>query len=255
LPFEVTGVTKYGQNLTDCSIPSETTETSLQALNELDIQHVRENWRCNGLSKEFRLMVCVALSVGLRSVEITDIKPKHFSIPRGFKGKTLTGIWIGPAHDCRTKYDTDRQVSMPIWLMKAMSEYHQSDRYKKRHQLYFMNTGDMNPPAFINKDGKAFSTASLSTLWGKLRAAIQENSNPHFKHKEHDCRATFGAHKLESLIKAGLSIHQAGVELRKEMGHKNKATTDLYLKHYEGTPEKNIVPEITTNLLTDEALS
>jgi integrase len=254
LPFVVTGVTKYGQNLTDCSIKSQTRETTLQPLNDLDVQHVRENWHCNGLSSEFRLMVCVALSVGLRSVEITDIKPKHFSIPKGFRGKTLTGIWIGPAHDCKTKYDTDRQVSMPIWLMEGMNKYHQSDRYKKRHQLYFMNTGDMNPPAFINKDGDAFTTQSLNTLWSKLRAAIQENSNPHFKHKEHDCRATFGANKIESLIKSGLSILEAGVMLKNEMGHKNKATTDLYLTHYEGNPEKNLIPEITTNLLEDEAL-
>jgi integrase len=254
LPFVVTGVTKYGQNLTDCSIKSQTRETALQPLNDLDVQHVRENWHCNGLSSEFRLMVCVALSVGLRSVEITDIKPKHFSIPKGFRGKTLTGIWIGPAHDCKTKYDTDRQVSMPIWLMEGMHKYHQSDRYKKRHQLYFMNTGDMNPPAFINKDGDAFTTQSLNTLWSKLRAAIQENSNPHFKHKEHDCRATFGANKIESLIKSGLSILEAGVMLKNEMGHKNKATTDLYLTHYEGNPEKNLIPEITTNLLEDEAL-
>jgi integrase len=117
-----------------------------------------------------------------------------------------------------------------------------------------MNTGDMNPPAFINKDGDAFTTQSLNTLWSKLRAAIQENSNPHFKHKEHDCRATFGANKIESLIKSGLSILEAGVMLKNEMGHKNKATTDLYLTHYEGNPEKNLIPEITTNLLEDEAL-
>jgi hypothetical protein len=29
----------------------------------------------------------------------------------------------------------------------------------------------------------------------------------------------------------------------------------LYLKHYEGNPEKNLIPEITTNLLENEALS
>lgn len=256
LPFVVTGLTKYGQHLTDCSITSKTRETNLQPLNDLDVQHVRENWHCNGLSMEFRMMVSVALSVGLRSVEITDIKPKHFSIPKRFNGKTLTGIWIGPAHDCKTKYDTDRQVSMPIWLMEALNKYHQSERYKKRHQLYFMNTGDMNPPAFINKDGNAFATGSLNTLWSKLRASIQKNSNPHFKHKEHDCRATFGANKLESLAKVeGLSMTQALTTLKKEMGHKNLDTTMLYLKHYEGNPEKNLIPEITTNLLENEFFS
>ncbi|MAZ87784.1 MAG: site-specific integrase [Pseudomonadota bacterium] len=256
LPFEITGVTKYGQTLTDCTIRSQTRDTNLQPLNDLDLQHVRDNWHYNGLSMEFRLMVSVMLCVGLRAIEVADIKPDHFVIPKGFNSKTLTGIWIGPDHQCKTKYDINRQVSMPVWLMKSINQYHQSERYKKRQQLYFMSTGDMNPPAFINKDGGRFTTQSLNTLWGKLRKAIKENSNPHFKHKQHDCRATFGAYKLDSLAKIPeLSMLQALEMLKKEMGHKDLDTTMLYLKHYEGSPEKNQVPEITMNLLEGEALT
>lgn len=256
LPFEITGTTKYGQTLTDCSIRSQTRDTNLQPLNDLDLQHVRDNWYYNGLSMEFRLMVSVMLCVGLRAIEVADIKPEHFVIPKGFNSKTLTGIWIGPDHQCKTKYDINRQVSMPVWLMKSINQYHQSERYKKRQQLYFMSTGDMNPPAFINKDGGRFTTQSLNTLWGKLRTAIQKNSNPHFKHKQHDCRATFGAYKLDSLAKiADLSMLQALEMLKKEMGHKDLDTTMLYLKHHEGSPEKNLLPEVTMNLLEGEELS
>lgn len=255
LPFEVTGTTKYGQTLTDCSIRSQTRETKLQPLNDLDLQHVRDNWFCNGLSQEFRLMVSVALCVGLRAVEVVDIKPNHFSVPKGFAGKTLTGIWIGPEHNCKTKFDVNRQISMPIWLMDEVNQYHQSERYKKRQQLYFMNTGDLNPPAFINKDGVPFTAKSLNSLWSKLRSAIQENSNPHFKHKLHDCRSTFGAYKFETLAQIKeLSIMQSLVMLKDEMGHKDLETTMLYLKHYEGNPEKNQIPEITMNLLESESL-
>ncbi|CED61984.1 putative uncharacterized protein [Moritella viscosa] len=253
LPFQDKGMTKYGQMITDCSISSRNSETKLQPLNDLDMQHIKDNWRCNGLSLEFRLMVSVALTTGLRAVEFTDVKPKHFIIPKGFKGNTLTGIWIGPAHDCKTKFDVNREVSMPIWLMKDINKYHESDRYKARKQLYFMNTGDMNPPAFINKDGGTFSTASINTLWSKLRAAIQENSNPHFKHKQHDCRATFGAYKLESLLSLKeLTTMQALVLLMDEMGHKALKITMRYLTHYEGNPEKNQVPEIMMTLLDGE---
>ncbi|ATM00803.1 integrase [Aeromonas sp. CA23] len=256
LPFEVTGLTRYGQTLTDCSIRSQIRDTNLQPLNDLDLQHVRDNWCSNGLSIEFRLMVSVMLGVGLRAIEVADIKPEHFAIPKRFNGRTLTGIWIGPSHQCKTKYNIDRQVSMPIWLMESINRYHQSERYKKRQQLYFMNTGDMNPPAFINKDGNSFTTQSLNTLWGKLRTAIQENSNPHFKHKQHDCRATFGAYKLDSLAQvSGLSMLQALETLKKEMGHKDLDTTMLYLKHYEGNPEKNQIPEITMNLLEGKVIS
>jgi len=201
-------------------------------------------------------MISVALCSGLRSIELTHIKPKHFAIPKGFAGKTLTGIWIGPSHECKTKYDVDRQISMPIWLMKKINEYHQGERYLARKKLYFMNTGDVDAPAFINKDGDMFTTQSINTQWSKLRSAIQENSNPHFKHKEHDCRATFGAYKLESLANIdGLTMMQALTMLKDEMGHKDLDTTLLYLKHYEGNPEKNLVPEITMNLLEDETLS
>lgn len=256
LPFTVTGRTKYGQVLTDCSIRSESRDTNLQPLNDLDLKHVRDNWYCNGLSLEFRLMISVALCSGLRSIEITDIKPKHFVIPKGFTGRIFTDIWIGPAHECKTKYDINRQISMPIWLMQQMNEYHQSARYLKRKQLYFMNTGNLDAPAFINKDGNMFTTQSINTQWAKLRSAIQENSNPHFKHKEHDCRATFGAYKLESLVTIKeLSMMQALTMLKNEMGHKDLDTTMLYLKHYEGNPEKNQVPELTMSLLEDEILS
>jgi len=144
---------------------------------------------------------------------------------------------------------------MPVWLMESINQYHKSERYKKRQQLYFMNTGDMNPPAFINKDGISFTTQSLNTLWGKLRTAIQENSNPHFKHKQHDCRATFGAYKLDSLAQiSGLTMLQALEILKKEMGHKDLNTTMLYLKHHDGNPDKNQIPEITMNLLEDEVI-
>ncbi|NWC64116.1 site-specific integrase [Cedecea sp. P7760] len=255
LPFEVTGMTKYGQTTTDCSIRSQTRDTNLQPLNELDLQHVRDNWFSKGLSREFRLMVSVMLCVGLRAIEVANIKPEHFAIPKGFNGKTLTGIWIGSDHNCKTKYGTNRQVSMPVWLMESINQYHKSERYKKRQQLYFMNTGDMNPPAFINKDGNSFTTQSLNTLWGKLRTAIQENSNPHFKHKQHDCRATFGAYKLDSLAQiSGLTMLQALEILKKEMGHKDLDTTMLYLKHHDGNPDKNQIPEITMNLLEDEVI-
>ena len=255
LPFTITGNTKYGQVLTDCSIRGVSRETNLQPLNDLDLQHVRENWCCNGLSLEFRLMISVALCSGLRSIEITDIKPKHFAIPKKFEGKTLTGIWIGPDHDCSTKYSINRQVSMPIWLMKEMSAYFQSERYLKRKQLYYMSTGDVSSPAFINKNGSLFTTQSINTQWAKLRTAIRENSNPHFNHKMHDCRATFGANKLESLANIDdLSMMQALTMLKSEMGHKDLDTTLLYLKHYEGNPEKNLIPEITTNLLKDEII-
>ena len=117
LPFEVTGKTKYGQILTDCSIRTASRETNLQPLNDLDLQHVKDNWRCEGLSQEFRMIVATTLSTGLRALEVTDIKQKHFIVPKDFKGETLTGIWIGPDHQCKTKLAINRQISMPVWLM------------------------------------------------------------------------------------------------------------------------------------------
>jgi hypothetical protein len=174
----------------------------------------------------------------------------HFIVPKDFKGETLTGIWIGPDHQCKTKLAINRQISMPVWLMNDISAYIKSDRYKARKQLYFMSTGDLDAPVFLNKNGSPFTVQSLNTLWSKLRKAIQENSNPHFKHKQQDCRATFGAYKLESLLKIeGLTVMQALVMLKNEMGHKDLETTMRYLRHYEGNPEKNQIPEITTDLL------
>lgn len=151
------------------------------------------------------MIVATSLTSGVRAIEVTDLKPEYFVVPKGFKGKIFTEIKIGPAHNCRTKRSTNRTISMPVWLMKEVSDYHTTDRYKERKALYYMLHGDDNAPAFITKEGNPFKVPekksdTLNTLWSRLRTAIRENSNPHFNHEFHDCRCTFIAYKLESLM-------------------------------------------------------
>jgi hypothetical protein len=57
-------VTKYGQNITDCSIRGGYSGTKLRPLDDLDISHVRDNWESNGLSYEFRLAVSLSITTG-----------------------------------------------------------------------------------------------------------------------------------------------------------------------------------------------
>lgn len=252
LPFDIQGVTKYGQNITDCSIRGGYSGTKLRPLDDLDVSHVRNNWESNGLSYEFRLAISLAITTGLRAVEISDIKRDHFCIPKGFDGKTLTGIRIGPGNDCKTKYDLNREISMPVWLMKTFNNYHETSRYKDRATLFYQATGSINIPALLTKSGNPFNTQMLNVLWGKLRKTIRQHDNKHFSHRLHDLRATFGANKLETLLNLGsLTTTQALAQLKSEMGHKDLATTMRYLTYWEGNPEKNMVPEVMTNILGD----
>ena len=247
LPFNVFGVTKKGQKLTDCTLQGKNKkEVRLQPLNDLDIQYIRDNWRCSGLSQEFRLMISVAMTTGLRISEVLNLKPKHFIIPDGFTENTLTGIWIGLEHGCRTKYNINRQISMPVWLMNAVNQYHKSDRYFKRAQSYFKNTGFIDCPAFVNHHGNEFTAMSINTLWNKLKDSVQENSDPRFNHRLRDCRETFGIYKMINLLKQKKMMAAQGVELLKnEMGHKYLDTTMHYLTYYESGKVLNPIPEIT----------
>ncbi|ELB2965280.1 site-specific integrase [Vibrio alginolyticus] len=258
LPFEVRGHNKYGQMLTDITIKSPKQETELTPMNDLDIKHIRDNWHRAGISGEFRLLVATVINSGLRAIEVADIKPRHFKVPKGFKGKTYTDIKIGSSYGCYTKYSKDRTISMPVWLMEQVTQYCESERYKERKRLYFFNTGDEDAPVFITKEGNRFKeegqrSNSIDTLWGRLRNAIKENSNPHFDHDFHDTRATYTTNKLDLLLNIpDLSTTQALKLLKDELGHKDLSVTMRYLTHWEGNPTKNQVPELMMALLDQE---
>ncbi|MCG9638490.1 site-specific integrase [Vibrio sp. Isolate34] len=258
LPFEVTGYTKYGQMLTDITITSPKQETTLTPMNDMDIQHIRDNWHRAGVSGEFRLLVATAINSGLRAIEVADLKPRHVKVPKGFRGKTFTNIKIGNSHGCRTKFGTNRVISMPVWLMEQLSKYCESERYKERARLYFYNTGDEDAPIFITKEGNRFKeenekSNSIDALWSKLRSAIKENSNPHFDHIFHDTRVTFLANKFELLVNMDdITTSQALKLLKDEAGHKDLSVTMHYLTHWEGNPTKNQVPELMMNLLDED---
>ncbi|EAR55153.1 putative phage integrase family protein [Photobacterium sp. SKA34] len=260
LPFEVNGYTKYGQMLTDITITSPKQETELRPMNDLDIQHIRDNWHRAGVSGEFRLIVATSINSGLRAIEVCDLKPRHVKVPKGFKGKTYTEIKIGNSFGCKTKRGTDRTISMPVWLMTQLTKYCESERYKERARLYFAMTGDEDAPIFITRDGNRFhedgkKSSTLDTLWSRLRAAIKENSNPHFDHIYHDTRVTFLANKFELLVNTdGITTTQALKLLKDEAGHRALSTTMHYLTHWEGNPTKNIAPELMMDLLAEDCI-
>ncbi|MFT6908683.1 MAG: integrase [Oleiphilaceae bacterium] len=243
LPFQVEGINKYGKSYTDCSIQAPSGKRRLKPLNGRELGYVYETW--NAVSIEFRLLTLLAQYSGLRSIEAADIKKRLFVIPKSFKGNTVTEMRIGPSNNCKTKFDTDREISMPVWLIRLFNEYHESQRYKQRASEYCEITGDYDIPAVLTINSQPFSTKTMTALWNKLSKAIRAKFDPHFNHKFHDNRATFGCNKLDALLAVkGITKGQALATLKAEMGHTKLDTTMLYLEHWEGHPELNAATEV-----------
>ncbi|HDL3606119.1 TPA: site-specific integrase [Citrobacter braakii] len=247
LPFLIEGVNKYGKNYTDCTIKSPSNEKGLRPLIDRELSYVSEHWSV--VSIEFRLIILLALNSGLRAVEASDIKQRLFKIPKDFEGNTVTGIRIGPSNNCKTKFDIDREITMPVWLIKLFNRYHNSQRYKKRAAEYCELTGSYDVPAVLTKNSDVFSTKTITALWNKLSKQIQEESDPHFNHNFHENRATFGCRKLDALLSIeGITQSQALATLKAELGHKQIESTWRYLAYWEGHPEQNISAQVMMGL-------
>lgn len=247
LPFLIEGVNKYGKNYTDCTIKSPSNEKGLRPLIDRELRYVSELWGV--VSIEFRLIILLSLNSGLRAVEASDIKQRLFKIPKGFEGNTVTGIRIGPSNNCKTKFDIDREITMPVWLIKLFNRYHNSQRYKQRAAEYCEITGSYDVPALLTKNSDVFSTKTITALWNKLSKQIQEESDPHFNHNFHENRATFGCRKLDALLSIeGVTQSQALATLKAELGHKQIESTWRYLSYWEGHPEQNISAQVMMGL-------
>lgn len=243
LPYIIEGLNKYGHNYTNCTIQAGDVSSSLKPLNDRELHYVREHW--NIVSLEFRLLILLSLHSGLRAIEASDIKKRLFVIPKNFGGKTVTGIQIGASNNCKTKFDVDREISMPVWLIELFNQYHQTDKYKQKASEYYQMTGDDDIPALLTKNSVTFPVTTITALWNRITQAIRNNSDPHFKHKFHDTRATFGCKKIDALLNVKyITSGQALAILKAEMGHKQIGSTLRYLAYWEGNPDLNAASEI-----------
>ncbi|TOM46854.1 integrase, partial [Vibrio parahaemolyticus] len=84
-------------------------------------------------------------------------------------------------------------------------------------------------PLFVSEQGNPVTSRSTNARWSEFRALIQK-TNPTFKHRFHDLRATYGTFRLHDLLGAGLAEVECLELLMGWMGHENERTTWKYLR-------------------------
>lgn len=245
LPFDITGSTTYGKDITNCYIRVRNKEKRLRPLSEHHLKLVYECW--NVVPVEVRIGILMSQFIGLREVEVGTMRKRLFVVPKGFECRNVPDVPIGPQSNVHTKGMVDRNVTIPVWLIKLVNQYHESIRYKERQEMYYEMYGNTDFPALLTAEGDIYTTDTLTSMWSKITREVRA-FDPFYRHKWHDNRATFGCAKMEGLMKK-LTRTQALAALRAEMGHTHKSTTELYLEHWEDDPEHQIVADVMGNFV------
>lgn len=244
LPFEITGYTTYGDPRTDCYIKVRNEDRRLRPLSEYHLKLLFQSWHV--VPPEVRIGILMSLFIGLREIEVATMRKRLFAVPRGFTERNVPDIPIGPQSGVQTKGSVNREVPIPVWLIKLVNKYHNTPRYKERAQLHKLmyNCTDDNLPALLDSNGEVYTTETLTAMWGKITAEIRK-SDPHYRHKWHDCRCTYGCATMDAYIEVkGLSRNQALALLRKNMGHTKQTTTLLYLEFWESDPHTTVIADV-----------
>ncbi|MEZ8294234.1 hypothetical protein AB6D11_10295 [Vibrio splendidus] len=244
LPYGITGSTTYGDDRTDCFIKVRYEDSRLRPLSEYHLKLLFQSWRV--VAPEVRLGILMSLFIGLREVEVGTMRKKLFQVPKGFTGRNVPDVPIGPRTGVHTKGGVNRKTPIPVWLIELMNQYHSTKRYKDRAQMYKLmyDCGDDALPALLDHNGEPYTTKILTSLWSKISREIRK-SDPHYDHKWHDCRSTYGCATMDAYIEIrGLTQTQALALLQKNMGHLQKAVTLRYLEHWENDPHTTIIADV-----------
>jgi hypothetical protein len=206
---------------------------------------------------EVTLMHLIALMTGAREQTVLTLRLKHVSRDLSTISGSDIRIKCGPGTGIDTKYATEGELRMPVYLYRCLQVYANSDRAKRRREKN--GRGDTDDQfLFLTSHGKSFyeskeeqngpdATGALlksSKTGQSLRTFITRRVLPlarshlgrvSFRYRFHDLRATFGMNYLDF----HLSRESDGVdysdtllgELQRLMWHRSIATTLYYLNY------------------------
>lgn len=221
---------------------------------ELMLQDLKEH-----ASPEFRLISLISLHTGARVQSACTFRLGTIDIEHEkYKPTDNITIACGGNTGIATKYDKRLVLKMPIWLLRKLITYSNSQRSISRQSQSHFGDSDWNY-LFLTKQGKPYYIAKYDeeTLlqfspirnpraadgvrqqWSAMRERLQL-IDPTFKHKFHDLRATFGMNLLDKLLYANSQIKDVSKRMTDaailnhimhSMGHSNIKTTLQYLNY------------------------
>ncbi|MCG9729776.1 tyrosine-type recombinase/integrase [Shewanella sp. Isolate13] len=203
-------------------------------------------------SQELKLLILLATQAGLRIEEASSLSLDALdSATPLVESEHRYEILLSPSKTgVKTKYGKDRHIEISAGLLNALDDYRISERRlhranKLQAKIESMNNEELqtkqeviealelcerHEPLFISEQGNPVTSRSTSSRWSDFRSLIQK-TDPKFKHRFHDLRATYGTFRLHDLLQSGLAEVECLELLMGWMGHKNERTTWKYLRY------------------------
>lgn len=185
---------------------------------------------------EFKLMLLLGISCGLRIGTICDLKIRtlfNASPDRTSPNNKIINVGPGASPPVATKRSVTGQITIPEHVYQSLIEYATSERRVKRQAKSSVKDSDL---LFLTPKGKPYtaqggdSSPAIRTLTKTVRSIAAEQGNPELSTlKFHQTRATFATRLAKKLLEK----HPVNVVIAFLMAallHKNEATTMTYIK-------------------------
>ncbi|CAK3866557.1 tyrosine-type recombinase/integrase [Vibrio crassostreae] len=203
------------------------------------------------VSEELRLQVLISIDTGMRIQEVATLSLNALDTATPLaESEHRYEIVLSPqSTGVQTKYLKQRRVEISSELLATLHEYRTSERRIKRVNKLNAKLESLpedalslkqdviekfelckrHEPLFVSEQGNPTSAKSIEARWVELRSEIKK-TEPSFKHRFHDLRATYGTYRLNDLLEAQLPVVDCMELLMGWMGHKNENTTWKYLR-------------------------
>jgi integrase len=235
----------------------------------------RESW-----TQSERLIIKTALTTGARKQTILTLRHSHLKkmIDSGVQKNGFYKLHVGPNSGVDTKFNKKQVLYFPARLVEQLSVFVESEFYKARRNRFLLSRGvDLSNSSrgqydayiFLSEQGQCFYMAKNDPLYAYIKSPPTGQMTDYIKRKLvkdsstnfpkdftfHWLRATFGYlvyQWLMPLVTSGKL--KAGEEMeiiQRRMHHKNRETTENYLKLYRGIDERLFSQEIFESEIFD----
>lgn len=202
---------------------------------------------------EFSLIFLVMRHCGLRRNEALTLNEEWVLWGLAKSGNALfVRLKVGPNQGIETKNDKEREIEIPVPLLRQLHRYTLSQRYINRRDKFTDSaTGDEFTPLFLNQNGSRIKKETVNARWSEIRHSLTEVLGYKFTHKVHNLRSTFGTKRLFSLIDVGMKTSIALETVQLLLGHSDLATTFHYLSQVDGHKSAEELAEIALDYIYD----
>ncbi|TXH98220.1 MAG: hypothetical protein E6Q75_02035 [Rheinheimera sp.] len=246
------------------SQPHQLLKPMIENHKDIFLDHIK-SWPRRGQNKTYSLMYRLAVETGLRVKELVTFPAIGIHHPTS--DAESIPFRIGPLNGCRTKFDKQRNISIPYELLLELNEYLHSEQRKKlltkrvknlkkqhekdiraRLKVHYINGGTEDSfeterfeeslhqsqdvqYLFVNASGLPYSDKSLQKKLSTIRSHIQE-THPQWYYRMQDLRSTFATHWLKrEATRRQMVFDLLLSELADLMGHADTSTTQKYINY------------------------